>query len=343
MAMDKKRIGIVLGDVAGVGPEIVVKVIDKNRNDIKNNLVIVGDYDLFESIIIKSNVDLEIRVIEDKDEILNSDEKILFYDLKTLHNQDYRIGEPSAVCGKAVITELMEVIDLARNNVVSGLFYAPLNKYSMNKAGFNHFSEKGLFEEFLKSSDNAYEINILNNIWTNRVTSHIPFRDIARTLSKDNIFNAISALNGILKDTFKNGYKIYVAGLNPHAGESGTLGSEENGVIIPAIMKAQDDGMDVEGPFSADTIFVKAKKEEICGVVTMYHDQGQIAMKLMGFENGVTYQAGFSIPIVTPAHGTAFDIAGKGCANENSAATALKCLCAMVPQECSVAIPNAHV
>ena len=108
-------------------------------------------------------------------------------------------------------------------------------------------------------------------------------------------------------------------------------------------MKAQDDGMDVEGPFSADTIFVKAKKEEICGVVTMYHDQGQIAMKLMGFENGVTYQAGFSIPIVTPAHGTAFDIAGKGCANENSAATALKCLCAMVPQECSVAIPNAHV
>ena len=339
--MDIKRIGIVLGDAAGIGPEIVAKVIDKS--DLKNKLLIIGDYDLFKNIIAKFKIDIEITKVDTEDGIQTSNDNILFYDLKTLRNKDYKFGEPSDTCGKAILTELMVAIDLVKKNIINGLFYAPLNKYSMSKAGLSHFSEKGLFEEHLKLSDDAFEINILNNIWTNRVTSHIPFRDIAKTLSKDKVFRAIRVLNKILTDSFKESIKIYIAGLNPHAGESGILGNEENDVILPAIVKAKACGMNVEGPFSADTIFVRAKKEKICGVVTMYHDQGQIAMKLMGFENGITYQAGFAIPIVTPAHGTAFDIAGKGCANENSAATALKCLCAMVPQEHTAAIPNAHI
>ena len=327
--MAQRRLGIILGDAAGIGPEVVAKIIAKS--DFKNKFLIIGDYHLFKNIIKKFQCDIDIAVVEDETGILNSKNDMLFYDLKTLRNKKFNIGEPSAVCGKAVLTELMTAIDLAKNNILKGLFYAPLNKYSMGKAGFNHFSEKSLFEEFLKSTESAYEINILNNIWTNRVTSHIPFRDISKNLSEANIFNAISVLNKLLKDSFQESFKIYVAGLNPHSGESGTLGHEEKDVILPAIIKAQEKEMDVEGPFPADTIFVKAKKDKICGVVTMYHDQGQIAMKLMGFEKGVTYQTGFSIPIVTPAHGTAFDIAGKGCADENSAATALTYLCQMIP------------
>ena len=327
--MEQGRIGIVLGDAAGIGPEVVSKVIIKN--DFKNKFLIIGDYYLFKNMIKNLKGDIDITVVEDEDSIIRSNNNILFYDLKTLRNKNYNIGEPSEVCGRAVLTELMEAINLAKKNIVKGVFYAPLNKYSMRKAGFRHFSEKSLFEEFLKSSKSTYEINILNNIWTNRVTSHIPFRDIAQNLNEDNIFDAISALNNLLKVSFKENFIIYVAGLNPHAGESGTLGREEKEVIRPAIIKAQGKGMNVEGPFPADTIFVKAKKDNGCGVVTMYHDQGQIAMKLMGFEQGVTYQTGFSIPIVTPAHGTAFDIAGKGCASEKSAATALSYLCQMIP------------
>ena len=143
----------------------------------------------------------------------------------------------------------------------------------------------------------------------------------------ESILDAISSLANLLKLSGFKKFAIYVAGLNPHGGDSGLLGNEETEIIAPAVKMAQENGVNAKGPFSPDTIFVSAKKNPISGIVTMYHDQGQIAMKLIGFDRGITYQAGFPIPIVTPAHGSAFDIAGKGIANEAAGEKALDYLC----------------
>ena len=321
------RIGVLLGDAAGIGPEIVAKIFLKNKHKITKKFLLIGDLNVFQTTLNLLKSRMDFKVITDANKIKCSEEPILFYDLKTLVNLDFKIGESSKSCGNAVLAELRCALNLSKLNIINGLFYAPLNKFSMYQAGSEHFSEKSFFMEHFGNLKNTYEINIFKNIITNRVTSHIPFRDITKSLSRDKVYDAIKALNDILKECTSDEFKIFVAGLNPHAGESGILGDEEREIILPAIKKAQKNEVNAMGPFSADTVFINAKKESMCGVVTMYHDQGQIAMKLIGFEGGITYQSGFPIPIVTPAHGTAFNIAGYGIANENAAENALNYLC----------------
>ena len=152
----------------------------------------------------------------------------------------------------------------------------------------------------------------------------MPLRDVADLITVDGIVDAVALIDGVLKRAGMASPKIMVAGLNPHAGDNGTFGREELDVIGPAVEKAKADGYYAEGPFSPDTMFLSAKKESFDAIVTMYHDQGQIAMKLMDFEHGVTVLGGLPVPISTPAQGSAFDIAGKGVANPGAMMAAFK-------------------
>jgi 4-hydroxythreonine-4-phosphate dehydrogenase len=138
---------------------------------------------------------------------------------------------------------------------------------------------------------------------------------VADLIDETSVRNAIALVDRIMRASRATPPRIAVAGLNPHAGEGGLLGYEEIRVIGPAVAWAKAQGIDVSGPYPADTLFIAARRGDFDAVVTMYHDQGQIAMKLMGFEKGVTLHGGLPKPIATPAHGTAFDIAGKGIAN----------------------------
>jgi 4-hydroxythreonine-4-phosphate dehydrogenase len=161
----------------------------------------------------------------------------------------------------------------------------------------------------------ATEFNVLDKLWNARVTSHIPLAKVSSSLSIDAIVEALELTATALRAAGFNPPRIGVAALNPHAGDGGNFGREEIDIIEPAVKQARAKGLPAEGPFPADTVFVRAKGGQFDAVLTMYHDQGQIAMKLMGFDRGVTVLGGFPFPICTPAHGTAYDIAGKGVAN----------------------------
>ena len=159
------------------------------------------------------------------------------------------------------------------------------------------------------------EFNVLEQIWNARVSSHIPLKDVAGYLSVDRILGEIELTRSCLKHAGINQPRIAVAALNPHAGDGGSFGMEEIDIIQPAIAEAQAKGYAVDGAFPADTVFLRALKEGFHAVLTMYHDQGQIAMKMMGFDKGVTMMGGLPFPLCTPAHGTAYDIAGRGIAD----------------------------
>jgi 4-hydroxythreonine-4-phosphate dehydrogenase len=158
------------------------------------------------------------------------------------------------------------------------------------------------------------------------VTSHEPLRDVADMLTRERIAAAIEATDSTLRRAGVERPRIAVAGLNPHAGEGGVFGREEIDVIAPAVESAAKRGFAVEGPFPADTIWLRARRGDYDVVLSMYHDQGQIALKLLGFERGVTILGGLPIPIATPAHGTAYDIQGKGIADPSATIQAFRTL-----------------
>ena len=180
-------------------------------------------------------------------------------------------------------------------------------------AGFPFPDELRFFAHELGHRGDAGEINVLGNAWTSRVTSHVPIAEVPRLITAASICQkAIRLLHQTVRKSGIDSPRIAVAALNPHAGEGGNFGREEIEVIRPAILQAVAEGINVDGPFPSDTVFLKLRDGMFDAVVTMYHDQGQIAMKLMGFQRGVTVCGGLPIPITTPAHGTAFDIVGQG-------------------------------
>jgi 4-hydroxythreonine-4-phosphate dehydrogenase len=185
----------------------------------------------------------------------------------------------------------------------------------MRLGGLAHEDELRYLQEKFAVTDFVSEFNVTGALWTSRVTSHIPLRDVADAITGEGVRAAVAIADRYLKAAGIAAPRIAVAGLNPHAGDGGSIGREEIDVIAPAVERSREDGIDARGPLSPDTLFLAARRGDFDAVVSMYHDQGQIAMKLMGFDRGVTLLGGFPFPICTPAHGTAYDIAGQGVAN----------------------------
>jgi len=156
---------------------------------------------------------------------------------------------------------------------------------------------------------------VLGDLWNARVTSHVPLSEVAGLITTERVLRGLKLTDAAMRAAGFEHPRIAVAGLNPHAGDGGNFGREEIDVIGPAVEEAKQLNISADGPFPSDTVFLRAKNGAFDAVLTMYHDQGQIAMKLMGFDRGVTLLGGFPFPICTPAHGTAYDIAGRGIAN----------------------------
>ncbi len=185
------------------------------------------------------------------------------------------------------------------------------------------------FEDILGCHTYTGELNVLDTLWTSRVTSHVALKHVSELLTPEGVADAANLITVSLKASGKAAPRVAVCGLNPHNGDNGNYGSEEINIIAPGVALAQSRGIAVDGPFPADTIFVRAKNGHYDAIVTMYLDQGQIAMKLMGFERGVTVQGGLPIPVTTPAHGTAYDIAGQSIANVGATKNAFNLACRM--------------
>jgi 4-hydroxythreonine-4-phosphate dehydrogenase len=204
------------------------------------------------------------------------------------------------------------MIELALVGRLDGICFAPLNKGALHQGGWKFHDEHQMFAHLTGHSGFFGEMNVIKEFSTFRVTSHVALREAVGMIKPERIAAAISLAHETLRATGRETPRIAVAALNPHGGEGGLFGDEEIRIIRPTVEKMRSGGIACDGPIPSDTIFLKALRGEYDGVVMMYHDQGQIATKLLGFNKGVTVTAGLKTVFTTPAHGTAFDIVGKG-------------------------------
>ncbi len=313
----------IIGDATGIGPEIVAKVAAKRFYQKYCLPIIIGDQRVLRLGMKNAKVDFPYTVYEDIEEVeLNRELPVL--DQKNLDPSKIKQGVLSAYSGKAAGDLLITAINLFKKGKIDGFTFAPLNKAALRTGGHDFESEHMLFAHYFNWTEPYGEMNVLGDVWTSRVTSHIPIKEVSSKLSKESILKAIVLADKTLKRVGIRNSKVAVAALNPHSGENGLCGREEIDVIIPAIEEASKMGINIAGPYSPDILFYKAFNGEFDVAVTMYHDQGQIAMKLKGFEQGITVAAGFPAPIVTSAHGTAYDIVGKGIAKTTAFENAVK-------------------
>lgn len=331
--MAKPVLGILLGDAAGIGPEIVAKLCTKDLLFGACRPVIIGDMRVMKKGQQIAGVNFPLQVIDDVSAATWRD-GVPLLDQCDLTPDSVELGRLSPLSGRVAGDMLLAALDLCQQGTLGGFVYAPLNKAALRAGGHQYADEQHLMAHHLQWNAPYGEMNVLHNLWTSRVTSHIPLSAVAAHLSVENIARAIHLADQTLRRVGFDKPRIAVAALNPHAGESGLCGTEEVVVISPAIEQARQNGIDACGPFPSDTVFINASKGDYNAVVTMYHDQGQIAMKIMGFQFGVTVAAGLPYPITTPAHGTAFDIAGKGLARPDALEQAVLVAAKMAKRRC---------
>lgn len=304
-------LALTLGDRYGVGPEIVARLVEDLPTDLGARIVVVGDRDVFERGRRDTGSASPYEIVDSLQDAATSSAPWVLLD-RPFAAEVTPLGRVSAVAGREVLDTLAFLADAARKGIIDGIVYAPLNKQAMRDAGHAAGDELDFFTHALPTKATTGEVNILGDVWTSRVTSHVPLRAVADLITVESVTRGIELMVAALQRSGKASPRIAVAALNPHAGEGGAFGREEIEVITPAVAAAQQRQLRVEGPFPSDTVFPRAVNGAYDGVVTMFHDQGQIALKMVGLGQGITLLAGFPVPIATPGHGTAYDIAGTG-------------------------------
>lgn len=310
----KKKIAVLLGDGAGIGPEQVAKCAVSGNLTAQCDPIILGDKRIFDRALKIIGVeDYAYRMVDDFDD-LEFDGRPCFYDMKNLDPAIFQIGTVNPFTGKATIEQIDLGIRMWREKIVGAVLFAPFNKASIKAyKGESYNSELTYMREVLNYTGYTCEINHMQNVFTTRISSHVPMAEVSKHVTGPAIKEAARLLWRTMRSAGYEQPRIAVAALNPHCGEYGTCGREEVDVIAPAVRELAEEGIPCTGPISADTLFNRAFNHgEFDGIVTMYHDQGQIALKLLGFEQGVSIQGGIPCPITTPSHGTAFEIAGTG-------------------------------
>ena len=321
-AAGRPVLALAMGDPAGISPELTAKVIGLPEVRAAADVVVIGDARVFAAGARTAGITADVAIRESF-EGRPTDGRPVFVDLANLDPARVEIGLATAAGGAFALANFRFALGLGAAGHVDAVCFTPFNKAAMRSAHPGYDDEIGFTAEVLGTPGPASEFNILDELWNARVTSHVPLAAVAGALSRAAIVDAIRLTHRSLREAGVASPRIAVAGLNPHAGDGGNFGREEIDLIAPAVADARSEGVAVEGPYPADTVFVRARGGAFDAVVTMYHDQGQIAMKLMGFDRGVTLLGGFPFPICTPAHGTAYDIAGRGVANVGATRAAL--------------------
>src|SRR5712692_3365641 len=337
---ERPRLLITMGDVAGIGPEIIAKAWPK-LNDFCRP-VVVGDPDWMRRALKLANAidsTAAVREIRDPGEGEPNFQTIPCMSATDQNLNQVEPGRVSAAAGKAAYDFLCKAIDLTLAGAADGIVTAPLHKEGLRAAGLRYPGHTEILAERTGTSRFAMMLyasflsprTAVRGLGVAHVTLHMALRDIFQHLTRGAILEKIRLLDQVLVQLLprtpvgvaakqKNSRPriIGVAGLNPHAGDGGLFGDEEAGIIRPAVEAALENGLNVSGPWPSDTLFVRAMDGEFDGLVVMYHDQGHIALKLLGGRRAVNISAGLPIVRTSVAHGTAYDIAGKGIADESS-------------------------
>ena len=311
MSLKKINIALLLGDPSGIGPELVSKLLNEDITN-KANIVIIGEKKILENGNEISGNKHNINYVDDFDSIDFEKNNKFFLDITQGKNHDYKLSECSKESGESVLSALNTALKLAKEKKIHAINFGPFNKTSLKLGGNKYSDELHLMAEKLNVKNFFCEFNVIDNFWTARVTSHIPIREVPNNIKKEKIIKPIKLINEAMKLNGIKKPRVAVQALNPHA----EFGTEEKDEIIPAIEEANKLGINADGPLPCDTSFITAYKNRNhdC-IVGMYHDALQSGLKAFGFDRGVTVQGGLPVPITTPAHGTAFDIAGKNIAN----------------------------
>jgi 4-hydroxythreonine-4-phosphate dehydrogenase len=327
-AVPLPRIAVAMGDPAGISPEITAKLLADPTVLASAALLVIGDARILAEGARVAGVTLPALQTVKTARTPEAGRPMLL---------DFGHGDPavipraeaSAAGGAFAMTNFRAALELGRDRKVDSVFFTPFNKHALKLAGNPYLDEMHFAADVLGHKGPCSEFNILGNLWNARVTSHIAFKDVIKHITVENIVAALVLTDAGLKAAGIASPRIALAALNPHAGEGGTFGMEEIEILEPAVAEARKRQIRVDGPFPSDTVFLRAKAGHYDVVQTLFHDQGQIAIKMMGFERGVTVLGGMTVPIVTPAHGTAYDIAGQGIANVTATREAFKIACEM--------------
>jgi 4-hydroxythreonine-4-phosphate dehydrogenase len=271
-----------------------------------------------------AGVKLEWRAYAHPGEVDWTRDEVALIDLANVDPDAIPRGAISAISGRIAGETLAHATGLALEGRLDGITFAPLNKAALHAGGWHFNDEHQMFAHLTRHQGFFSEMNVLDNLWMSRVTSHVSLRTALDQITPQRIDDALTLADRTMRGAGFSRPRIAVCALNPHAGENGLFGREEIEVIAPAVAKAAARGIDCKGPFPSDTVFLKAFDGQFDGVLSMYHDQGQIATKMKGFNRGVTVTAGLKTVFTTPAHGTAFDIVGKGIATTGALEQAVR-------------------
>lgn len=309
MITSLQLIGVTMGDPAGIGPEIICKMlVEKEIHDYCRPLVI-GDSECLNEGMKVANVELQLNSIQSVTQAKFLPGTIDVIDLHNVDIKKLQMGKPQPMAGRACVEYVKKAVELAIAGEIDAIVTAPINKLAMNMGGYKYAGHTELLADLTHVKDFAMLL-VAGRLRVIHVSTHVSMTEAIRRVKKERILTVIRLANQALKEMGIDSPRIAVAGLNPHAGEDGMFGREETDEIAPAIDLAKNERMNVVGPVPPDTVFLRANNGEYDVVVAMYHDQGHIALKMLGFQLGVNMSVGLPIIRTSVDHGTAYRRAG---------------------------------
>ena len=332
MNQEKPKIGITLGDVAGVGPEVAIKALLEPSIEDRCTPVLIGEFSTVKHYADRLMPGRSIQVLEDPFQPAANPATVKLIDLKNIDFTRVKLGQVDKGCGRAALEYIRTGVDLCLKKKIDALVTGPIHKEAAQMAGINAPGHT----EYLAALCKTREVRMLlvvNHLRAMHITTHLSLRQALDAVKKERILDTIHYGVKALRQLHVDTGRIAVAGLNPHAGEGGMFGSEEAEEVAPAVRQAQNEGLNVAGPISPDTVFHRMNQGEFDLVIALYHDQGHIPLKLMGFDSGVNVTIGLPIIRTSVDHGTAFDIAGKFIANPESMVKAMQLACLMAGKD----------
>ncbi len=323
ISKNKITIGITMGDPSGIGPEIILKSFE-NPEISSYRLIVIGDY----SVMKEAHYTLKIKSFK-LNSVINADECLFknnilnILDLHLINMNELHPGKVQAISGNAAFECIKKAVEMAKNKEIDAITTAPLNKEALHLAGHRYPGHTEILAILTETMDYAMllydkKLSVIH------VSTHVSLLEAITRLKRERIEKVIRLADYTMKRLIRGKPRIAVAGINPHAGENGLFGNEEIREIIPAVKNMKREGINVAGPFPPDTIFLQTVQGKYDIVVAMYHDQGHIPLKLIGFHSGVNVSVGLPFIRTSVDHGTAFEIAWQGKSNETSMVEAIK-------------------
>lgn len=319
---NKPLIAVTLGDITGIGPEILVKVVVEGVPD-NCRLLVVGDAQVLRASFDTLGARFDLPVFRSVEEATASDAQVAVLDLAQGGTELLALARPHPEAGQMAAEALTKAVELAIDGQVSGVVYAPLVKETLHIGERKYNDEGEILRERLQAPD-MKAVAKVGEVFRVTIAEHVPLKKVPDLITQQSVLSAIEVLQEALLFYGLKSPRIAVAALNPHAGEGGMVGREEIDQIAPAIQEARAKGIDVSGPIPADTVYVRAFKGQFDGVVNMYHDQANIALKMAGFGEIVVLFVRSPVIITTPSHGPAYGKAGKGTADPNNLRAAIE-------------------